>query len=103
MSGSRGGRGGGGGRGRGEGGGGGGRGEGGIKDTIWVLLQVPESIVFVLFSAFLWLGLVWSCFVFCLLFLLFYVICAPVLTEGTHNPVSVSALIYQQNFISFKL
>ena len=33
-------------------------------------------------SDLLWLGLVWS-FVFCLLFLLFYVICAPVLTEGT--------------------
>ena len=48
-----------------------------------VLLQVPESIVFVLFPTFLWLGLIWSCFVFCLLFLLFYVICAPVLTEGT--------------------
>ena len=30
-----------------------------------VLLQVPESIVFVLFPIFLWLGLVWSCFVFC--------------------------------------
>ena len=34
-------------------------------------------------SDLLWLGLIWSCFVFCLLFLLFYVICAPVLTEGT--------------------
>ena len=34
-------------------------------------------------SDLLWLGLVWSCFVFCLLFLLFCVICAPVLTEGT--------------------
>ena len=33
------------------------------------------------------LGLVfiWSCFVSCLLLLLYYVICAPVLTEGTHN------------------
>ena len=32
------------------------------------------------------LGLVfiWSCFVFCLLFLLFYVICALVPAEGTH-------------------
>ena len=31
------------------------------------------------------LGLVfiWSCFVSCLLLLLYYVICAPVLTEGT--------------------
>ena len=31
------------------------------------------------------LGLVfiWSCFVFCLLLLLYYVICAPVLIEGT--------------------
>ena len=31
------------------------------------------------------LGLVfiWSCFVFCLLLLLYYVICAPVLTERT--------------------
>ena len=26
---------------------------------------------------------IWSCFVFCLLFLLFYVICAPVPVEGT--------------------
>ena len=33
----------------------------------------------------LWLGLVgvWSCFVFCLLLLSFYVICTPVVTEGT--------------------
>ena len=33
------------------------------------------------------LGLVfiWSCFVSHLLFLLYYVICAPVLTEGTEN------------------
>ena len=33
------------------------------------------------------LGLVfiWSCFVSRLLFLLYYVICAPVLTEGTMN------------------
>ena len=32
------------------------------------------------------LGLVfiWNCFVFRLLFLLYYVICAPVLTEGTY-------------------
>ena len=32
------------------------------------------------------LGLVfiWSCFVSCLLLLLYYVICAPVLTEGTN-------------------
>ena len=36
-------------------------------------------------SDLLWLGLVWSCFVFCLLFLLFSVICAPVLTEGTDS------------------
>ena len=36
-------------------------------------------------SDLLWFGLVWSCFVFCLLFLLFYVICAPVLTEGTQS------------------
>ena len=36
------------------------------------------------------LGLVfiWSCFVSCLLLLLYYVICAPVLTEGTKNCVS---------------
>ena len=35
------------------------------------------------------LGLVfiWSCFVSCLLLLLYYVICAPVLTEGTVNSV----------------
>ena len=34
------------------------------------------------------LGLVfiWSCFVSCLLLLLYYVICAPVLTEGTQIP-----------------
>ena len=33
------------------------------------------------------LGLVfiWSCLVSCLLLLLYYVICAPVLTEGTEN------------------
>ena len=33
------------------------------------------------------LGLVfiWSCFVSCLLLLLYYVICAPVLTEGTQT------------------
>ena len=33
------------------------------------------------------LGLVfiWSCFVSCLLLLLYYVICAPVLTEGTNH------------------
>ena len=33
------------------------------------------------------LGLVfiWSCFVSCLLLLLYYVICAPVLTEGTNK------------------
>ena len=33
------------------------------------------------------LGLVfiWSCFVSCLLLLLYYVICAPVLTEGTQS------------------
>ena len=33
------------------------------------------------------LGLVfiWSCFVSCLLLLLYYVICAPVLTEGTQR------------------
>ena len=33
------------------------------------------------------LGLVfiWSCFVSCLLLLLYYVICAPVLTEGTRT------------------
>ena len=37
------------------------------------------GIVFVLFYTYC--GLVWRCFVFCLLFLLFYVICTPVLTE----------------------
>ena len=38
------------------------------------------------------LGLVfiWSCFVSCLLLLLYYVICAPVLTEGTHLVVVAS-------------
>ena len=37
------------------------------------------------------LGLVfiWSCFVSCLLLLLYYVICAPVLTEGTLFSVDV--------------
>ena len=44
-------------------------------------------------SDLLWLGLVWSCFVFCLLFLLFYVMCAPVLTEGT------KLCFYYANFI----
>ena len=42
----------------------------GIRDncvllSCGVLLQVTESIEFVLFSTFLWLGIVWSCFVFC--------------------------------------
>ena len=38
------------------------------------------------------LGLVfiWSCFVSCLLLLLYYVICAPVLTEGTELMDSVT-------------
>ena len=38
------------------------------------------------------LGLVfiWSCFVSCLLLLLYYVICAPVLTEGTYNSLTLS-------------
>ena len=46
-------------------------------------LQVLESIVFCIVLHLLWLGLVWSCFVFCLLFLLCCIICIPVLTEGT--------------------
>ena len=51
-------------------------------------------------SDLLWLGLAWSCFVFCLLFLLCYVICAPVLTEGTTKrmhvpfPVCLPVLFY---------
>ena len=32
---------------------------------------------------------IWSCFVFCLLFLLFYVICAPVPAEGTFLQISL--------------
>ena len=38
------------------------------------------------------LGLVfiWSCFVSCLLLLLYYVICAPVLTEGTKKVAGYS-------------
>ena len=38
------------------------------------------------------LGLVfiWSCFVSCLLLLLYYVICAPVLTEGTQKALKTS-------------
>ena len=38
------------------------------------------------------LGLVfiWSCFVSCLLLLLYYVICAPVLTEGTQTMTSLT-------------
>ena len=45
------------------------------------------------------LGLVfiWSCFVSCLLLLLYYVICAPVLTEGTlisRNSLSLFKLEY---------
>ena len=41
------------------------------------------------------LGLVfiWSCFVSCLLLLLYYVICAPVLTEGTQK-MNVVVQIY---------
>ena len=48
------------------------------------------------------LGLVfiWSCFVSCLLLLLYYVICAPVLTEGTvktsitlHTSMSIPAVL----------
>ena len=44
------------------------------------------------------LGLVfiWSCFVSCLLLLLYYVICAPVLTEGTVLSMKVALqIIYQ--------
>ena len=51
--------------------------------------QVPVSDL-------LWLGLVWSCFVFCLLFLLYSgtpVICTPVLTEGTDYPSQKTVLI----------
>ena len=41
------------------------------------------------------LGLVfiWSCFVSCLLLLLYYVICAPVLTEGTEIIKSFTKII----------
>ena len=43
------------------------------------------------------LGLVfiWSCFVSCLLLLLYYVICAPVLTEGTGNLDVISPLLWK--------
>ena len=48
---------------------------------LWVFLQVPESFVFLV--TWDYLVFIWSCFVSCLLLLLYYVICAPVLTEGT--------------------
>ena len=43
------------------------------------------------------LGLVfiWSCFVSCLLLLLYYVICAPVLTEGTEKKGSRVRLCFR--------
>ena len=46
------------------------------------------------------LGLVfiWSCFVSCLLLLLYYVICAPVLTEGTSFSFNLAVLNYQVIF-----
>ena len=45
------------------------------------------------------LGLVfiWSCFVSCLLLLLYYVICAPVLTEGTEKLSEPSIVKYIEN------
>ena len=52
-----------------------------------VFLQVPESFVF---FGHLGLVFIWSCFVFCLLLLLYYVICAPVLTERTRKTSSDS-------------
>ena len=48
-----------------------------------VFLQVPEHIVLLLIVRHCNLLLFWSWIVFCLLFLLFYVIRSPVLTEGT--------------------
>ena len=47
-----------------------------------VFLQVPEHIVLLLFVRHCNLLLFWSWIVFCLLFLLFYVIRDPVLAEG---------------------
>ena len=46
------------------------------------------------------LGLVfiWSCFVSCLLLLLYYVICAPVLTEGTDISVEFSPFAVKSMF-----
>ena len=48
------------------------------------------------------LGLVfiWSCFVSCLLLLLYYVICAPVLTEGTIN-INHSTVMRICSFVIF--
>ena len=42
------------------------------------------------------LGLVfiWSCFVSCLLLLLYYVICAPVLTEGTQKMGTCTRIVH---------
>ena len=51
-------------------------------------------------SDLLWLGLVWSCFVFCLLFLLFYVICAPVLTEGTASKELLTELLGSESSLA---
>ena len=46
------------------------------------------------------LGLVfiWSCFVSCLLLLLYYVICAPVLTEGTNK--NLTAMTYKSRQVT---
>ena len=69
--------------------------------NLGVLLRVTESIVFVLFSTFLWLGLV-----FCLLFLLFYVICTPLLTESTKiidHCMDLEPCLKVHNLIVFQL
>ena len=55
-----------------------------ILSVTGVFLQVPEIIVFLV---------LWdlpSCFVFCLLFLLFYVISAPVLAEAENREFSLT-------------
>ena len=51
------------------------------------------------------LGLVfiWSCFVFCLLFLLFYVICVPVPAEGTKKVNSLPHFAQNNGFIKLTL
>lgn len=55
-------------------------------EAIRVFLHVPEIIVFCALE----LLFIWRSFGFCLLFLLFYVIFAPIPAEGTSNSVVFS-------------